>query len=216
MAFRNFMYAKTNEDLSFLPKEPSLKFGTGLPSASINMEPPIALAEPAGQMLLKVMKQMKGKCEVLKEREKSRDQEYEELRIKCEVAMTEFERNLTMVALCEKIITLQGEKVASLEAEKVKLESVEASLRQELENAKLDRAEVVSKVYRMWLRSWCRAMIWEHTKAGNDLVTATFQYLVDVVADPHASIEVLLPKKHRVLQRPVPIRTHMHASSAPS
>ncbi|GJR08237.1 hypothetical protein Tco_0790889 [Tanacetum coccineum] len=37
-------------------------------------------------------------------------------------------------------------KVASLEAEKVKLKAVEASLRQELLNAKLDRAEVVSKV----------------------------------------------------------------------
>nr|GEZ24942.1 ABC transporter B family member 19 [Tanacetum cinerariifolium] len=31
MAFRNFMYAETNEDLSFLPKEPSPDFSTGSP-----------------------------------------------------------------------------------------------------------------------------------------------------------------------------------------
>ncbi|GJU26592.1 hypothetical protein Tco_1165213 [Tanacetum coccineum] len=47
MAFRNFMYTKTDEDLSFLPKEPSLEFGTGSTSVSINTEPPITVAEPA-------------------------------------------------------------------------------------------------------------------------------------------------------------------------
>ncbi|GJW55355.1 hypothetical protein Tco_0099440 [Tanacetum coccineum] len=34
MAFRNFMYAKTDKDLSFLTKEPSPNFGTGSPSLS--------------------------------------------------------------------------------------------------------------------------------------------------------------------------------------
>ncbi|GJR77350.1 hypothetical protein Tco_0089715 [Tanacetum coccineum] len=37
-------------------------------------------------------------------------------------------------------------KVASLEAKKVRLESIEASLRRELENAKHNRAKVISKV----------------------------------------------------------------------
>ncbi|GKF24515.1 hypothetical protein Tco_0076837, partial [Tanacetum coccineum] len=39
MAFRNFIYAEDDEDLSFLPKEPSPGFGTGSPSVSVNMEP---------------------------------------------------------------------------------------------------------------------------------------------------------------------------------
>ncbi|GKA76306.1 hypothetical protein Tco_0782767 [Tanacetum coccineum] len=39
MAFRNFVYAKDEEDLSFLPKEPSPGFGTGSPSVSVNIEP---------------------------------------------------------------------------------------------------------------------------------------------------------------------------------
>ncbi|GKA44700.1 hypothetical protein Tco_0737496 [Tanacetum coccineum] len=46
MAFRNFIYAKNEEDLSFLPKEPSLGFGTGPPSVLVNTEPPNVDAEP--------------------------------------------------------------------------------------------------------------------------------------------------------------------------
>ncbi|GJV74726.1 probable xyloglucan endotransglucosylase/hydrolase protein 30 [Tanacetum coccineum] len=38
MAFRNFVYAEDEEDLSFLPNEPSLGFGTGSPSVSVNIE----------------------------------------------------------------------------------------------------------------------------------------------------------------------------------
>ncbi|GJT88347.1 hypothetical protein Tco_1070064 [Tanacetum coccineum] len=45
-AFRNFMYAEDNEDLSFLLREPSYGFGTGPPSTSNNNEPPLLEAEP--------------------------------------------------------------------------------------------------------------------------------------------------------------------------
>nr|GEU52437.1 reverse transcriptase domain-containing protein [Tanacetum cinerariifolium] len=48
MAFRNFMYAKTDEDLSFLPKEPSPDFGIGSLSVSINTEPPVVEAKATG------------------------------------------------------------------------------------------------------------------------------------------------------------------------
>ncbi|GKD61706.1 hypothetical protein Tco_1299215, partial [Tanacetum coccineum] len=37
MASRNFIYTKDDEDLSFLPKEPSLGFGTGSPFVLLNM-----------------------------------------------------------------------------------------------------------------------------------------------------------------------------------
>ncbi|GJQ91864.1 hypothetical protein Tco_0003003 [Tanacetum coccineum] len=51
MVFRNFMYPKTDDDLSFLPKEPSLEFGTGSLSVSINTEPPVAKTEPTAQLV---------------------------------------------------------------------------------------------------------------------------------------------------------------------
>ncbi|GJY48023.1 hypothetical protein Tco_0437979 [Tanacetum coccineum] len=45
------MYAENDEDLSFLPKEPSLDFGTGSPSVSINTELPVVRAEPMEQLV---------------------------------------------------------------------------------------------------------------------------------------------------------------------
>ncbi|GJW21396.1 hypothetical protein Tco_0032018 [Tanacetum coccineum] len=367
MSFRNFMYANTNEDLSFLLKEPSLEVGTGSPSASINTEPPIVVAKTTEQLventtdsgglsssrkacnsygkcgwedqgkkvlppkltlpfvaifnddeaarchclslkhtviahpawkghldnqldlelfdlhdccyamqaivdnsvnrrsreLLKVVEQINGECEVLKDKEKSMDQECKELRVKCEAVMKDFDKNPDVVALCEKIVTLQGEvkdhranldkmlqesqkwvgyqvslsdlklKFASLEDEKAKLEFVEASLRQELKNAKLDRAEVVSKVVPYVatelevakmkepfditkVKGYRSSYKQEHTKAGNDLATATFSYLADFVADPYAPIEVLLSKKPRILQHSALTRTHVPTSSAHS
>nr|GEY19471.1 hypothetical protein [Tanacetum cinerariifolium] len=49
MAFRNFVYDEDDEDLSFLPKEPSPGFGTGSSSASVNIEPLRADEEPVLQ-----------------------------------------------------------------------------------------------------------------------------------------------------------------------
>ncbi|GJV13313.1 hypothetical protein Tco_1354854 [Tanacetum coccineum] len=40
IAFRNFIYTKDDDDLGFLPKEPSPRFGIGSPSASVNTEIP--------------------------------------------------------------------------------------------------------------------------------------------------------------------------------
>ncbi|GJQ91865.1 hypothetical protein Tco_0003004 [Tanacetum coccineum] len=126
--------------------------------------------------MLKVIDQIRAECDVMKEREKARDQDCEELKAKCEAAVADFDKNPTVNVFHEKIVSLSGEvkehranldrmllpsqkwagyqvslsmlesKVVSLEAEKVKLEAVEASLCQELQNAKLDRAKVVSKV----------------------------------------------------------------------
>ncbi|GJZ93565.1 hypothetical protein Tco_0665630, partial [Tanacetum coccineum] len=39
MAFRNFIYTEDDEELSFLPKEPSPGFGTGSPSVLVSTEP---------------------------------------------------------------------------------------------------------------------------------------------------------------------------------
>ncbi|GJX39233.1 hypothetical protein Tco_0252536 [Tanacetum coccineum] len=240
--------------------------------------------------LLKVFENMKGECEVLKEREKARDKECEELKAKYEAAMADFDNNSGVKVLQEKIAPLLVEvkehkasldrillenkkwagyqvslstlesKVASLEAEKAKLEATKSSLLQEVKNVKLDRAEVVSKVVpyvamelvqsddmgklvaklvsfaiffgrcqdfeevaRMKepfdltkINGYRLSYKQEHTKAGNDCVTATFPFLSEVVADPYAFVEALLSKKPWILQRPTLTRTHVLASSAPS
>ncbi|GJS95098.1 hypothetical protein Tco_0802066 [Tanacetum coccineum] len=126
--------------------------------------------------LLKVVDQIKGECEVLKERENARDKECEDLKAKCEAAMADFDNNPAINVLHQKIMSLPGEvkehkaslnrmllerkkwvsyqesltalesKVASLEAEKAKLEVTEASLHQEVDVVKRNRVDVVLKV----------------------------------------------------------------------
>ncbi|GKB55310.1 hypothetical protein Tco_0906063 [Tanacetum coccineum] len=49
MAFRNFIYTEDDDDLAFLPKEPSLGFDIGSPSASVNTELPKDVEEPEVQ-----------------------------------------------------------------------------------------------------------------------------------------------------------------------
>ncbi|GKC61124.1 UBN2 domain-containing protein [Tanacetum coccineum] len=126
--------------------------------------------------LLEVIEKLRGECDVIKEMERAREEESESLRVKCEVAMSDFEKNPTVIALREKISTLSTEvkehkanldrmmlesqkwasyqaslstlesQIASLEAKKARLEVVEVSLRKEVDDVKRDRMEVVLKV----------------------------------------------------------------------
>ncbi|GKD39158.1 hypothetical protein Tco_1259365 [Tanacetum coccineum] len=119
---------------------------------------------------------MKGECEVLKKRERFKDKECKELKSKYEDAMEDFDKNYAVMILRQKIVSLLVKvkqhkdsmdrmllesqkwagyqenlanlesKVAALEAEKGKLEAIEALLCKEIEALKCNRAKVVSKV----------------------------------------------------------------------
>ncbi|GJS26398.1 hypothetical protein Tco_0487018 [Tanacetum coccineum] len=125
---------------------------------------------------LQVIKKMSGEAGVIEARERSHEEECEELRVKCEAAMAEFDQNPAVLVLREKISSLTANvkenkgnldrmmlesqkwegyqvtlstlesKVDSLEAEKARLEAVEVSLRREVEELKEYRRDVVSKV----------------------------------------------------------------------
>ncbi|GJZ73434.1 hypothetical protein Tco_0637580, partial [Tanacetum coccineum] len=151
-------------------------------------------------------------------------------------------------------------KVASLEAEKAMLEVSKLSLRQEVEDVKRNRAEVVSKVVPYMamelvhndelgrlvgklasssifygrcaafeevakmkepfnlskVKGYRSSYKKEHMKAGNDLATATFPLLSEVVVDPSIPIEVLLSKNPQSLQHPSPTRILATTPSTPS
>ncbi|GJX18702.1 hypothetical protein Tco_0221379 [Tanacetum coccineum] len=289
IAFRNFVYAEDEEDLSFLPKEPSPSFGIGFSSVSVNIEPlraneelvlqPAEVTTDSGGIpkpelfvvhpgsvaarikdrkfktrrgssrppvkrklasgssnsratrtktststddvlfltvsdddegkllpfeffsivfaasevhpvfavvdnavnrrsheLLEVIEKLRGECDVIKDRERAREEEFESLQVKCKAVMSDFEKNPTVISLRENISTLSTEvkehkanlemmmlesqkwasyqanlstlesHIASLEAKKARLEAVEVSLRKEVDDVKRDRMEVVSKV----------------------------------------------------------------------
>ncbi|GKB44075.1 hypothetical protein Tco_0889017 [Tanacetum coccineum] len=293
MAFRNFMYTETDDDISFLPKEPSLGFGTGSPFVSINTEPPVGssssrvtranttsskdssplltisnddeglpnvlelqntntyhlkavvdnVVNRRSRELLKVIEQIRGKCDVIKERERAIDEECEGLKAKCKAVMIDFDNNSAVVILHEKISTLSSEaKEHKANLDRMMLE---------IDDAKHDRMEVVSKVvpsitmelvhsdklcrlvgklisfavfygrcatfeevaklkdpfYLMKVKGYRPSYKKEHTKAGNDLATATFPFLSKVVADSSASIKALLSKNPPTLQCLTPSRT---------
>nr|GEY55320.1 sulfotransferase 16 [Tanacetum cinerariifolium] len=174
MAFRNFIYDENEENLSFLPKEPSHGLGNGSLSVSVNTDPLSVDAEPSLKLVEDIVDF--GGSSKPEQREKAREEECEELRSKCEATLTDFKKNPTMVAMREKLSTLSIEakehkanldrmllesqkwagyhvslsalesKVASLEADKARLEAVEASLNKEVDDVKRDKIKVVLKV----------------------------------------------------------------------
>nr|GEX09106.1 hypothetical protein [Tanacetum cinerariifolium] len=126
--------------------------------------------------LFEVLEKLRGEADVMRVRELACEEEYEGIQAKCEAAMTDFDKNPTVLLLREKMSSLAAKtkehkgnldrlmlenqkwsgyqvsllalesKVASLEAEKANLEATEALLPQEIEEVKHDRKEVVSKV----------------------------------------------------------------------
>ncbi|GKE48953.1 hypothetical protein Tco_1480211 [Tanacetum coccineum] len=241
MAFRNFIYSEDDEDLSFLPKEPFLGFGTdfgespkpelfvvhpGSVAARIkdrkcktkggSSRPPVkrklslgsstscathaktsSLKDDAPYLTVSdddeditppswknhldnhidvKLLDLHNRC-YARQVIRAREEECKELWAKCAAAMTEFEKNPTVVALRENISTLSTEvkehkvsldrmmlksqkwagyqeslstlesKVTFLETEKARLEAIEVSLRKEVEELKQDMREVVSKVF---------------------------------------------------------------------
>ncbi|GKE65683.1 hypothetical protein Tco_1519844 [Tanacetum coccineum] len=74
--------------------------------------------------LLKVVDQIKGECEVLKEREKARDKECEDLKANCKAPMADYDNNLAVNILRKKIKSLSGEvKEHKASLERMLLES---------------------------------------------------------------------------------------------
>ncbi|GJZ76432.1 putative reverse transcriptase domain-containing protein [Tanacetum coccineum] len=201
--FKNFIY-RDDEDLTFLPKEPSQGFGysdlregpkpelfvvhPGSVAARIkdrkcktregSSRPPVKRKLAFGSSTSRATRAKTSSSkddatfltvfdddeDILSfflapidfaswETGRAREEECERLRVKCEATMTKFEKNLTVVALQEKIFVLFAEVSKSIVKSctfflrpKGKLEVVEVSLRKEVKELKQDRREVVSKV----------------------------------------------------------------------
>ncbi|GKC92006.1 hypothetical protein Tco_1157448 [Tanacetum coccineum] len=310
MAFRNFVYAEDEEDLSFLPKETSPAFGTGSPSVSVNIEPIMTDEEPVLQPaeamadsggspkhelfvvhpgsvvahmknrkcktrgrssrphvkrklapgsstdyatraktsaskddvsfltisdedeglsdvpelkdatachlkissitplawknhldnhldlelsceLLEVIEKLRGECDVIKERERAREEESEGLRAKCEAAMMMLESQ-KWAGYQDSLSSLESQ-VVSLEAEKARLEAIEVSLRKKVDDVRRDMMEAFEQVAAM--------------KEPFDLTKVKGYH-------PSAPIEVLLSKKPSSIQRPAPSKTQALVASS--
>ncbi|GKA96760.1 hypothetical protein Tco_0818855 [Tanacetum coccineum] len=86
------------------------------------------------------------RSDIIKARERSREEDYEGLRAKCEATMAEFDQNPAVLAFWEKISSLSAEVKEHKEADKARLEAVKASLCGEIKDLRQDKRDVVSKV----------------------------------------------------------------------
>nr|GEZ91062.1 hypothetical protein [Tanacetum cinerariifolium] len=175
---------------------------------------------------LYVIEKMSGEANVIKAKERSREEECEGLRVKCEAAMAEFDQNPAVLDLWENISSLTVDVKEHKEADKVRLDAVKASLRREVKELKKDRRDVVSKVVPYVtielvysdelgkLIGYRSSYQKDHTQARNDLDIATFPWLDEFVPDVTTMIETLLLKKPPMLQKHVPSRTQIHVPSS--
>ncbi|GKE34914.1 hypothetical protein Tco_1454236, partial [Tanacetum coccineum] len=157
---------------------------------------------------------------VNRSRERAREEECEGLRVKCKVAMTEFEKNPAVVALREKIYVLSAEvKEHKLNLDRMMLESQKwAGYQQNLSTLEskvtsLEAEKASDAIGSLVGKLVSSAIVYERCRAleqaSNDLATATFPWLDEFVADPLALIDALLSNKPLTLQRPAPSRTQV-------
>nr|GFB23635.1 hypothetical protein [Tanacetum cinerariifolium] len=195
-----------------------------------------------------VIEKLRGEFDVMKDMERVREEECKELRAKCEVAMTEFEKNPTVVALRENISTLSTlvkehkvilnrilmesqkwvgyhqslltlkSKVTSLDAKKASLKAVKVLVSSPILYGRCRVYEQVADMKDPFdlskVNGYRSSYKKDHSRASNDLATATFPWLDEFVADPPGRIEVLLSKKPPSLQRCSPSRTQVPLPSS--
>nr|GEU34475.1 hypothetical protein [Tanacetum cinerariifolium] len=328
MAFKNFIYTKDDDDLAFLPKDPSSRFGTSSPSTSVNTELPKDAEEPkvqpveitvdSGEILkagvfivhpgsiatrikerkykmkgglpdcfelkdanachlkisaitlpawkshldnqmdlelldlhdhcyarqpvvdnavnkmarefLQVIEKVCGEADVIKARERSHEEECEELQFKCEGAMAEFDQNPIVIALQEKIYSLTADVKEHKVSKVIPYAAMELVHSDEVGRlvGMLVSSVITYGCYRAYeqvaainepfdlskAKGYHSLHKNEHTQANNDFSTATFHLLDEFIADAAAPIEALLSKKPPTLQKPTPSRTQMHVPSS--
>ncbi|GJT79644.1 hypothetical protein Tco_1053986 [Tanacetum coccineum] len=135
--------------------------------------------------LLQVIEKLRGEYDVMRSRKRAREEECKGLQVKCEDAMTKFEKNPAVVALQEKIFVLSTEvKEHKLNLDRMMLESqnligklvssaiVYGRCRAFKHVADMKEPFDLSKVkgYRSSYKK-------DHTQASRDLDTTTFPYL---------------------------------------
>ncbi|GKC04173.1 hypothetical protein Tco_0995783 [Tanacetum coccineum] len=193
--------------------------------------------------LLKVVDRIRAECNVLKDMEKARDQECEELKAKCEAVMANFDKKPAVNVLREKIVSLSEEKLSkplSIKSCNAKLDWVEVVsnvvpyVAMKLVNSD-DMGRLIAKlVYASILFGWCQAFE-EVARMKEPFNITKVKGYKSCYKQEHVrvgneltaatfpflvdvvadSVEALLSKKPGVLQRPAPTITHMPTSSAP-
>nr|GEX81070.1 hypothetical protein [Tanacetum cinerariifolium] len=184
--------------------------------------------------LLKIVEQLKGEFEVIKEREKVGGQEYEELKAKCEAVMEDFDKNPVVIVLRQKIVSLLTEietvkrdrvEVVSKVVPYVAMELVRSDKMHVLVGRLVSSAifyrrcfalEEVAKMKELFDLAKVKGYRPSYKKEHTKVVAVFFSFLSKVIADPYASVETLFSKKPKSPRLLTLTQTTTPAPSAPS
>ncbi|GJX66608.1 hypothetical protein Tco_0300951 [Tanacetum coccineum] len=231
MAFRNFVYAKDEEELSFIPNEPSLAFGTGSPFVLVNIEPLMTDEEPVLQPAKATPDSggsPKRELFVVHPRgvaiRSSKPPVMRKLAPRSSTAHATHAKtsaskdDVSFLTIsnedegeCDMIREERGARretseeyssqVMSLVAEKPRLETVKVSIRKEVDDVRRDRMEVVLNIVPY------AAMELIHSDDLGSLVGKLVTSAIIYKRYPSAPAEVLLTKKPPSIQNPAPSKT---------
>nr|GEV40288.1 putative ribonuclease H-like domain-containing protein [Tanacetum cinerariifolium] len=225
MAFKNFIYTEDDEDLSFLPKEPSLDFDTISIYVSVNMEPLKVEKELVIQPA--EIKDMKCKSRGGSSRPPIRRKlapglpDVLELKDATPCYLKIF--SITPLAWKNHLDNHMDVKLLDLNDRCYDSERARAKEYEELLTGRLvsfvilyERCKAYEQVADMkepfnlsQMKGYHSSYKKGHIQANSDLATTTFLWLDEFVEDPSAPINALLSKKLPSLQRPVSLRTHV-------
>ncbi|GJY21090.1 hypothetical protein Tco_0393656 [Tanacetum coccineum] len=201
MAFRNFIYTEDDDDLAFLPKEPSPGFGIGSLSTSVNKEPPKDVEEPKVQPTeVTAESGESSKADVFVVHPGSVAARIKEMKCKTRGG------SVVPYAAMELV---HSDELGRLVGKLVSFAITYGRCRAYEQVVAIKEPFDLSKV-----KGYRSSYQKEHTQASNDFSTAMFPWLDEFVVDAAAPIEALLSKKPPILQKPAPSRTLMHVPSS--
>ncbi|GJX94382.1 hypothetical protein Tco_0348968 [Tanacetum coccineum] len=162
--------------------------------------------------LISTLMKARASCDAIRKRESEKDKAYVELKRKCNDALHDLDKNPLMLDMRAEIKTLQGKvdglhgeysrlileekkrmgllvawlaKVALFYGKCVAFEEV-AALKEPFELEKMYGYRHLSKK--------------EFDQAGDNLATASYPFLAEVIADPYSPLEKLLSKRPKSLR----------------
>ncbi|GJS02269.1 hypothetical protein Tco_0318777 [Tanacetum coccineum] len=165
-----------------------------------------------------VIEKLRGECDVIRSRERAREEECKGMRVKCEAAMTKMMLESQKWEGYQQSLSTLESKVTSLKAKKLVYSDDMGSLVGKLVSSSIlyRRCRAYEPVTNMKepfdlskVKCYRSSYKKDHTQTINDFTIATFPWLDEFVADPSTLIEVLLSKKPPSLQRPAPSRTQV-------
>nr|GEW32216.1 ribonuclease H-like domain-containing protein [Tanacetum cinerariifolium] len=166
------------------------------------------------QELIFVLHKARVSCDTIREREIKKDKAYAELEKKCNEPLQDLYKNPLVYDMRSEIDTLQSQDRANV-VSRVILDATMKLIHSDERDVLIAKLIKASIIY-----GRCTAFEEEeYDRAGNDLADASYPFLAELAADPHAFVDLLLLNKPRMIPEPgdpnreVPVNETFHVQT---